>query len=364
MPRAEHARTDRRLRGAGALRRGRRRVPRPRAGARSCARTATATELVSVPFKWYPKDEILPHAAAWRLLDLSESNGRPIDLVDRHEVPVVLRAAPAQGGVADPPVPRRLRAVRHAVSATSPTSEQDVGLREQLMRARHADARRVPRASSATRRTPRTGSRSYNGLDGRAAVSSSAARRPPRGRAVRRLRAVGRAHRERQARRPGRPRDGARGRAGCGWSSPATARSARNTERLAAELGVADRVTFLGAVRRRDAAAAVRGRARGRLRALRRGLRLRDARGVPRAASPVITATRQRRPARVRRGRRERRASCRADARGASPTAINALRAPTAAGARRTATPATSGRGTITWDGVIERIIGAAVGEP
>jgi glycosyltransferase involved in cell wall biosynthesis len=40
-----------------------------------------ATELVSVPFKWYPKEEILPHAAAWRLLDLSESNGRPVDLV-------------------------------------------------------------------------------------------------------------------------------------------------------------------------------------------------------------------------------------------------------------------------------------------
>ncbi|HYT65055.1 MAG TPA: glycosyltransferase family 4 protein [Vicinamibacterales bacterium] len=38
-------------------------------------------ELVSVPFKWYPKEEILPHAAAWRLLDLSESNGRPIDLM-------------------------------------------------------------------------------------------------------------------------------------------------------------------------------------------------------------------------------------------------------------------------------------------
>src|SRR6188474_3911209 len=39
------------------------------------------TELVSVPFKWYPKEEILAHAAAWRLLDLSESNGRPVDLV-------------------------------------------------------------------------------------------------------------------------------------------------------------------------------------------------------------------------------------------------------------------------------------------
>ncbi len=40
-----------------------------------------AVDLVSVPFKWYPKDEILAHAAAWRLLDLSESNGTPIDLV-------------------------------------------------------------------------------------------------------------------------------------------------------------------------------------------------------------------------------------------------------------------------------------------
>jgi glycosyltransferase involved in cell wall biosynthesis len=37
--------------------------------------------LVSLPFKWYPKEEILAHAAAWRLIDLSESNGVPIDLV-------------------------------------------------------------------------------------------------------------------------------------------------------------------------------------------------------------------------------------------------------------------------------------------
>jgi len=38
-------------------------------------------ELVSIPFKWYPKREILAHASAWRLIDLSESNGEPIDLV-------------------------------------------------------------------------------------------------------------------------------------------------------------------------------------------------------------------------------------------------------------------------------------------
>lgn len=40
-----------------------------------------AADIVSVPFKWYPKEEILAHAAAWRLIDLSESNGEPIDLV-------------------------------------------------------------------------------------------------------------------------------------------------------------------------------------------------------------------------------------------------------------------------------------------
>jgi len=39
------------------------------------------TELVSLPFKWYPREEVLSHAAAWRLLDLSESMGQPIDLL-------------------------------------------------------------------------------------------------------------------------------------------------------------------------------------------------------------------------------------------------------------------------------------------
>lgn len=38
-------------------------------------------EQVTLPFKWYPPRELLAHAAAWRLLDLSESGGEPIDLV-------------------------------------------------------------------------------------------------------------------------------------------------------------------------------------------------------------------------------------------------------------------------------------------
>jgi glycosyltransferase involved in cell wall biosynthesis len=38
-------------------------------------------ERVSVPFKWYPKQELLTSAAAWRMVDLSEANGERIDLV-------------------------------------------------------------------------------------------------------------------------------------------------------------------------------------------------------------------------------------------------------------------------------------------
>jgi glycosyltransferase involved in cell wall biosynthesis len=38
-------------------------------------------EIVRLPFKWYPKEQILKTCLAWRLLDLTESNGQPIDLV-------------------------------------------------------------------------------------------------------------------------------------------------------------------------------------------------------------------------------------------------------------------------------------------
>jgi glycosyltransferase involved in cell wall biosynthesis len=38
-------------------------------------------EIVSVPFKWYPGDRVLTQAFLWRLLDLTEADGRPIDLV-------------------------------------------------------------------------------------------------------------------------------------------------------------------------------------------------------------------------------------------------------------------------------------------
>jgi glycosyltransferase involved in cell wall biosynthesis len=65
------------------------RVPFVRGGAellvdgliRELQRHGYRAERASVPFKWYPKEELLAQAAAWRLVDLSESNGEPIDTV-------------------------------------------------------------------------------------------------------------------------------------------------------------------------------------------------------------------------------------------------------------------------------------------
>ena len=39
------------------------------------------TELVTIPYKWYPGTRVLSQALLWRLADLEESNGEPIDLV-------------------------------------------------------------------------------------------------------------------------------------------------------------------------------------------------------------------------------------------------------------------------------------------
>jgi glycosyltransferase involved in cell wall biosynthesis len=38
-------------------------------------------ETVAIPFKWYPGTRVLDQAFLWRLLDLTEANGRPVDRV-------------------------------------------------------------------------------------------------------------------------------------------------------------------------------------------------------------------------------------------------------------------------------------------
>ena len=90
-------------------------------------------ELVSVPFKWYPKEEILPHAAAWRLLDLSESNGRPIDRVIASKFPTYFVRHPHKVAW----LIHQYRAVYElcgTVYSDFSHRDEDVGLRDSLIR--------------------------------------------------------------------------------------------------------------------------------------------------------------------------------------------------------------------------------------
>jgi glycosyltransferase involved in cell wall biosynthesis len=47
-------------------------------------------EIASVPFKWYPPENIMRGALAWRLLDLTEANGKPVDVVIGMKFPAYL----------------------------------------------------------------------------------------------------------------------------------------------------------------------------------------------------------------------------------------------------------------------------------
>ena len=182
---------------------------------RSCAGAATRPSASSIPFRGTRSEELLAHAAAWRLIDVTREQ-RPADRRgDRHEVPDLLRAPPAQGRLAGASAPRRLRAVRHAVqrlrahdeptwrcaSACSSSTRAMLGeCRGLFSIARTVSARlqKIQRARPRRRSTIRRGWR----------------RAPPG--PVRRLRPDGGAPRESEAHRSGDRGDGARRRR-CGW---------------------------------------------------------------------------------------------------------------------------------------------------
>jgi glycosyltransferase involved in cell wall biosynthesis len=200
-------------------------------------------ELVSVPFKWYPKEEILPHAAAWRLLDLSESNGQPIDLVIASKFPTYFVRHP-----------RKVAWLIHQYRAAyelcgTPYSdfdhvESDVGLRDRLIgldtemlgecRAIFANARNTARrltkynglAAEALYHPPRLASRLRSGPYGDYVLSVG------RIESVKRVDLIVRAMAlvDRRIRLV--------------VAGDGTQRV--NVERLAASVGVADRMTFLG----------------------------------------------------------------------------------------------------------------------
>ena len=162
---------------------------------------------VALPFKWYPKEEILPHAAAWGLLDLSESNGRPIDLVIATKFPTYLARHPRKVCW----LVHQHRAVYEL--ASTPYSdfghtELDVALRDRLMAVDERALREcVGRYTISHTVTARLVAVQRPRLH--AALSSAVAGASSQPRPVRQLRAVRGQARNEQAGRPRRALGGA-----------------------------------------------------------------------------------------------------------------------------------------------------------
>jgi glycosyltransferase involved in cell wall biosynthesis len=201
-------------------------------------------ELVSVPFKWYPKEEILPHAAAWRLLDLSESNGRPVDLVIASKFPSYFVRHP-----------RKVAWLIHQYRAAyelcgTPYSdfqhtELDVGLRDTLVR---LDTEMLGECRAIFTNARNTASRlkKFNGLDAEALYHPSRLtgrlKAGPYGDYVLSVGRIESVKRVDLAVRALAHVSGVR----LAVAGDGTQRA--NVERAAHEAGVGDRVTFLGTV--------------------------------------------------------------------------------------------------------------------
>src|SRR5574338_1694677 len=201
-------------------------------------------ELVSVPFKWYPKEEILPHAAAWRLLDLSESNGVPVDMVIASKFPTYFVRHPRK-------VAWLIHQYRAAYELCGTEysdfshTEADVGLRDRLIRL-DTEMLGECRAIFANARNDAQRLAKYNGL------AAEALYHPPR--LADRLRpgpygdyvlSVGRIESVKRVDLLVRAMPLVDRRIRLVVAGDGTQRA--NVERIAQETGVADRVSFLGA---------------------------------------------------------------------------------------------------------------------
>jgi hypothetical protein len=144
---------------------------------------------VAIPFRWYPKEEILAHAAAWRLLNLSESNSREVDLVIGTKFPSYFVRHPNK-------VAWLIHQYRPAYDLCGTPygdfdhTELDVGLRDTLLRLDRRMLSECRRLFTIARNTAARLEK-YNGMSAEALYHPPRLAERMRPGAVRKLRSVG-----------------------------------------------------------------------------------------------------------------------------------------------------------------------------
>ena len=227
-------------------------------------------EIVSVPFKWYPGTRVLTQAFLWRLLDLTESDGRPIDMVVATKFPSYAVRHPEKRVWLVHQFRQAYELDRTELGQFGESPEDRAraapGAGARPRRARRGDA---PLRDLAERRRP---ARALDGARRRGAAAPAAGARLPR-RRPRRLHPLRQSARPRQADRPADRGGGARAVA-AGRRRRRRPRP-RPARRLARDRGVDGRVRFRGPGRPDGARGSLRHLLRVLLRPGRRGLRAR-----------------------------------------------------------------------------------------
>ena len=156
-------------------------------------------ELVTLPFKWYPGARVLTQAFMWRLLDLDEADGTPIDVVVATKFPSYLVRHPN----------KRVWLV-HQFRQAYELDRTELGQfgespEDRALRRKVQGLDRVALGEAArlftTSRNVAGPARALDGARGRGAPASAAGARVPL-RRLRRLRALGQPSRPREAHRP------------------------------------------------------------------------------------------------------------------------------------------------------------------
>jgi glycosyltransferase involved in cell wall biosynthesis len=123
-------------------------------------------EKVAIPFRSQPKSELLAQAAAWRLLDLSSSNGQPVDLLIATRFPTYFARHPRKVAWV---IHQHRAAYELCGTAYSDFghSEADVGLRQRLV---ELDARMLGECRHVFANAQNTARRleKFNGIQARA----------------------------------------------------------------------------------------------------------------------------------------------------------------------------------------------------
>ena len=241
---------------------------------------------MSVPFKRYPLSELVRQALAWRLLDVTESNGTPVDLVIPTKFPSYLVRHPRKVAWLFHQHREAYDLFGTRVLLASPTAPEDRRVREAIRAMDDAALGECRALLHDLAERGRRGSRASTGSPAEAALPAAA-------RTLGRYRSDGygdylfyagrleRLKRVDLARRRARPLP-RRARLKIAGTGPAARRTCASRSRA---LGVDDRVDFLGFVSDDDLVDLYAALPRGAVRAAQRGLRLRDGRGLPLRAS-------------------------------------------------------------------------------